>query len=303
MRAAAIAAFVFLAAATAAAPKPIDSSKVRPGQPLKPRPAPTVVKYVGAKQGRAWGQPVVLLVVAPRKGGRTASLVVPNQDPEAGKLNPNPLLVSLVKSLKPGDLIEIRTMKLRGQNILRSIGRYEPKPGEDDPKAFTFVKTAQPKIDGQQYLAVVLQKDRKFQTLLVPNRKDERGAPAPDEKLAEKVRKLVVGDVVEVEAARVGAQMQLKDLKPYKLPEKANFLKLITTRHAEQKHLAVRIRRHSGEADELLIPNRKNLTGKTVHDPELHAAARKLRAGQPVLFRIREELGQPWLAEIRPALW
>ncbi len=288
-----------------AAEKTVRPVPARPKQAERPDQLSTqleVVRYLGAKEGRAWGQPVMLVLVAPRQGSGSATLVVPNRDPEARKLDPQPVILDLVKSLKPGDLIQVLTAEIERQRVLRFLRPYEPKPGEDDPNAFTFLKAVEEKAGGRECLAVTLEKDGNSQSVPLPEEKNEQGQLAPASRLAEQVRKLTDGELVEATVELVGGKIVLKDIKPYKPLVKGRFVKLTDVRQDEQKHLAVEVKLGE-ESRLLLIPKSKEDKDAAAREAELTAAAKKLRPGQPVLFRERKDGQQHWLEDIRAALW
>lgn len=262
-----------------------------------------VVKYVGAKEGRAWSRPAMIVIVAPRDGRGTAELLVPNRNPEGRTLDPDPVVVNIVRDLKPGDLIEVRTGKLEGHNILRSIRPYKPKPGEDDPEAFTFVRVVEQKVGNQDVLGVELKKDAASQTVPVPNRTDDNGKPVPDPELAAKVRSFAKGDLVEVKVAREAGKIVLASIKAYKPPDRGKFVKSLEQKVEEEAFLAIEVAQDDQTTKTLLVPNHKDAKGQNVPDAELSAAVKKLRPGQTVLFRTRQDGQKTFLTEARAALF
>jgi hypothetical protein len=258
----------------------------------------TVVRYVGTKTGTAWARPCLLLVVAPRQGGGAADLVVPNRDPEARKFDPDPTVVEVVKKLKPGDLLQIRTSKLQGHQVLNFVQPYHPQPGEDDPYAFGFVQTIEGKISGQDSLGVSLSKGQKSQTVWLPNYKDKEGKWTPDEELAAAVKGFKKGDIVEVRLQSGGANPILKSISPYKPPEKAEFVKSLEQTVGEVTYLAAEVKK-DGDSLQLLVPARKNERGEMVRDAELVGKVRALKAGQVVEFKSRQQGGQRFLVDVR----
>lgn len=267
----------------------------------KPRPQPAppqVVKYVGAEKGTAWGRPVMKLHLAERYGRGVATVVVPNKDRRARKYDPSPAMVDVVKDLKRGDLVEIRTTKLRGVTMLTFIRRYHPKPGEDDPDAFTFVKHLTQKVSGRDHMAVALKRGNRAQTILVPNRKNDEGKWVPDEKIAAQVKTLEANQIVEITIEKTAGKVLLKSIRPYKPPVKGSFVKLIAKKKVgEQEYAAIVVKVGASER-EILIPNRKAGGDKMLPDQKLLAAVKKLKADQPVEYKTLAEDGQTWLARI-----
>ena len=268
------------------------------GKP-KPKPDDQVVRYVGAQKGTAWGRPVLKLLLAQRYGRGVATVVVPSKDPMARKYNPSQTVVDVVKDLKRGDLVEISTAKFRGFTMLRSIRRYHPKPGEDDPDAFIFVKHLTQKVSGRDYMAVALKKRTRVQTILVPNRKNDDGKWVPDEKIAAQVKKLEADQIVEITIEKTAGRLYLKSIRPYQPPVKGSFVKLIAKKKVGEQECAAIVVKVDGSEREILIPNRKARGDKVVPDRKLLAAVKKLKADQPVECKTVEEDGQTWLARVK----
>lgn len=275
-----------------------EASQAAGSDKPKPKPAPQIVKYVGARKGTAWGGPVMKLLLAERYGRGVATVVVPGKDSRARKYDPLPVMVKVVKDLKRGDLVEIKTLKFRGVTMLTAIRRYHPKPGEDDPDAFTFVKYLTQKVSGRNYLAVALKKGNRAQTILVPNRKNDEGKWVPDEKIAAQVKKLEADQIVEITIEKTAGKVFLKSIRPYEPPVQGSFVKLIAKKKVgEQEYAAIVVKVDASER-EILIPNRKAGADKMLPDRKLLVAVKKLKAGQPVEYKTLAEDGQTWLARI-----
>jgi hypothetical protein len=206
--------------------------------------------------------------------------------------------VDVVKGLKRDDLVEISTTKFRGVTMLRFIRRYQPKPGEDDPDAFTFVKHVTQKVSGRDYMAVALKKGNRSQTILVPNRKDDEGKWAPDKDIADQVKKVEADQIVEITVDRAAGKVFLKSIRPYEPPVRGSFVKLIAKKKIGEAEYAAIVVKVNADEREILIPNRKVGADKMLPDMRLLAAVKKLKADQPVEYKTLEEDGQTWLSRI-----
>ena len=183
--------------------------------------------------------------------------------------------------------------------MLRSIRRYHPKPGEDDPDSFTFVKHLTQKVSGRDHMAVALMKGNRAQTILVPNRKNDEGKWVPDEKVAEQVKKLEADQIVEITIEKTAGKIYLKSIRPYEPPVQGSFVKLIEKKKVGEKEYAAIVVKVDGSEREILIPNRKAGRDKMVPDRKLLAAVKKLKADQGVECKTLDEDGQTWLTRIR----
>jgi hypothetical protein len=249
-----------------------------------------VVRFIGTRQGVAWGKPVLMLLVAPRQGGLVFDLVVPNRDLSASKLDPDPSMAGLARSLKRGDLIQVATFRHQGRDLISSFDVYVPQPGEDEPNVYRLVKT----VPEPTRLGVVLQKDERTLTVYVPSRRLDEGKWVQDEKIAAAVKGLKQGDLVEVHLegsviTRIGR---------YQPPEKAEFVRTFTEEVNEVTYQAVELRRGQ-ESVTLLIPAGRNEGGGVVSDGQQVAKVRALKPGEVVQFTSRQQDGRSYLVDIK----
>jgi len=254
-----------------------------------------VAQYMGARRGTAWGRPTMRIFLK-FPTGKTANLAAVKESPMSTVYDPHPEIVKVVKELKKGDYVRISTAVFQGVGILRGIRKYLAKRGEDSADGFVFVESTEVKAGRRTYTSVVLSKYGVTQTVLVPKVKGEDGKMVDDAKIAEAVTALKKDSVVEATVMGKGRTALLEFIAPWKPPRKGEFVKLVPA-SGEQKQMAVEVK-VDGEAQTLLVPNLSGRSGKAYPDPKIVRAVRRLRAGDAVEFRTREEDGKTLLRRI-----
>jgi len=252
-----------------------------------PKDVSSIVRYVRAERGTAWGKPVLRVIVSPVKGGSTKALVAPKQDPKSNTFDPDPKVVSVVKVLKKGDLLNVTTGRFKGVILIRRISRFLVQPGEEEPNGFLFVRAEEEDIARETYLVVTLQKFGQETKVVVPNKKNEAGEMAPDEALAARLTAFKIGEVVEVEAQKKGRLRTLKSIRKYAPPVVCEFVKLVEETVDEVEHVGIEVK-IGGEPQTLFVPNVQR--GKrNFPDSRLRSAARRLKPGDWIEAKIRTE--------------
>jgi len=266
----------------------------------KAKPKDTVVRYLGAKRGVVRGRPVLVLIVGPRQGSGAADLVVCNKKPMGRKFDPPDHVVKLVKELKRGDLLDIRTGKWMGHNMVQKVARHKPAPGDDDPNCFTFVKIVDRKVGKRTEKGVALKKLGKGQVVMIPAKKGADGKLAPDAALLAKAEQFKEGDLVEAKIRKSREGVMLVDIKAYVPLETGVFVKLVIRKIDGADRLAAQIKVGS-RTRTLLVPQTTDAEGKPGPDPKMRAALKALQYDQPVRFKARKDGKYEVLLELAAA--
>ncbi|HUT61984.1 MAG TPA: hypothetical protein VNA25_29450 [Phycisphaerae bacterium] len=259
-----------------------------------------VVRFGGTREGRAWNRPVLMLVYGPVSAGRPAAAIIPNTNPRENRLNPSEVIMNVVKELKRGDLIEVTVAEFMGNSLLRSVRRYDLKPGENEPNVFVFEKMVQEKLGRQEYDGIVVSKYGSPQTVLIPIRKNKEGKPASDEQLLEAARQFKEGDSVELEVQAAGRTVMLKSIYRYEPPKRGTFVRIVQQKVNDEDCMGIEIQGEDGN-QVVLIPNNQIGRGKPFPDRQLAGQARSLRPGKAFLYKTRQDDKGTWLRQIRPA--
>jgi hypothetical protein len=264
-------------------------------------PQETAFKFVSVREGQAWSQPQAAVTVANLQSGALTSLFYPGKSSKAKESKPDPKVMDLLKSLKPGDVVNIKGSELDGHHVLTFIDAYKPKVGEDEPGVFVFKGRTSQKIGAQSYAAVNVSKYFQSATVLIPHAKDASGKMVPDAALSAEIAKLNVGDAVFVQAEVLGQNVVLRAIQPYQAPLKAEFVKYTQKKANDDNSFAlVDVKTDSG-AQTMRIPSVKVPSGSIVADAGLVSAASSLKAGQTVEYRARTDSVATWVVFLRPA--
>lgn len=265
-------------------------------EPAGAPPVTRVVKFAGTKGGMSGGRPTMLLSVTSKYGGSPMDFVIPNNDANARKADPIAAVTDALKGVQKGDLIKVRYAKnAAGRFVLEQVEKFKARPGEEDPEAYEFVALTDANVGGQAYRAVVLRKADKEQTSLVPNKKNDQGATAPDDAVLAQIGALSPGDLADAEVSPAGSPTYLKGIYPYRAPKPATFVKSGTVKDANRTLYTVELKADAQSAVVYLRPTGPN----NAPDPVLLAKVRSLQANSAVLYKAVEDGGKTWLIAIR----
>ena len=237
------------------------------------------------------GQPhLVLVATSPR--GQRVRLVVPNNDPKAG-FNPLPDQLQLIQSLKPNDLVEAAWNTADGINVLDSISRYAPKPGETSANGYVF-RSSQLKPDSDD-IEVRLDKLGESTTAILPGTKGKDGAVSHDALVTAVLAGLTDGDPIWADLGS-GASPRLIALLPWSEPQKGKITRLVMPDSAGHRNAVVEIATANAritagipsKSDEDMTPNARLL-----------AVAKAAGPGDTVLFRTQTDDATLWLRDLQ----
>jgi hypothetical protein len=254
-----------------------------------------VYRYVSMNEEGRWsGKPVLRLVFTPALGDKIIDMIVPNNNMMGHKYDPPQFVVDLVKGLKPGDLMKIKTFNSARENtiIINQIERYKSAPGEDEPGVFLF-QSANPD-------SVVLAKFLVTQNVPLATKKDADGKMVPDADLKKIIDGLKAGQAVDILVVTVDGKPTLNAIAPYAPPLRGKFIKLTETQVGVVKLPAVEIEGEKSAMLTLVIQSQAAAGGKLAPLPELLKQIKALKAGQPILFKTRKDDQATWLTQVRP---
>lgn len=255
-----------------------------------------IFKYNGTRPGSAGGKAVLMLQLAPRIAGAPLSVAIPNNDPDSAKADPNTAAMGVIKDLKAGDLVKIRYNKSKSPGVLEKIEKATARPGDNDPESAEFIKLCVQKNGDQEYQCVLIRKTGKELPILVPNKKSDDGKTAPDGDVLSQVQKFVECDYIDIETAQAGGNTFIKSIKPYEAPKSASFIKLNPPEKGANPPLnSVEIK----DGDKAMTVYIRPGPAGGASDPAMLAKVRGLKASQAILFKVTEESGKQYLADIR----
>jgi hypothetical protein len=144
-----------------------------------------------------------------KRFGHAQEAVIPNKAvPGGGKPAPDPVLMDRLKSLKPGDCVEVELQAgPRGTPALLDIDIYR------EPQLAEFVKLDTIKEGGKSFPAIVLNVDEMPQTLALPSAAAGSALTPAQSAVVSMVRKLKPGCYVQFTSRDVAGRPTLRDLR------------------------------------------------------------------------------------------
>ena len=256
-----------------------------------------VMIFQQAKVGKMSGSTAPFLTVqaTPVTGGKAMTLIIPNEGQSYREYSPNPAIVDLLKTLKPGDPIEVTHAKYKSNNMVRQLRAYKARPGETEPSAVVYESMEQKTVDGRSVVVVTVSKFGQQAQMLLADGKDDDGKMVPDPAMTQRLGILEAGKVILVEARKVGGKLTLVSFSSYIEPVAGEFVRLDVDKSTpEQAAVVVK-----ADGQEKAIPMPTIQRGeKRVPDPRLLAKAKALTVGQKVVCRLSDETGAVVLSDI-----
>ena len=236
-----------------------------------------IMKFIKAEKGSVHSRSCLQIYAQPVAGGAKLKLQVSNQDNNLKKYDPIPAHAEVVKGLKSGDLIRITHKEGTGMDIIHSISKFVPRPGEEKANHFVFGECVEEASKKKSQALIKVTKYEVEQTLLLPLKKGKDGKLAPDPKLLEAVKACTSGDVVETKTKKSKGKLTLVSITVYVPPVCGEFVKLETD-EADPAAASVVVKVDEAEQT-VALPVVK---GKA--DPKLLASIKRLKAGQTVEY-------------------
>lgn len=255
-----------------------------------------VAKFRGASRSMLNGRSY-LVVSVEGPGGRTARVAIPNKGGNRVQYEPDSHLADAVQDLKSGDLVEISVeMPREGRPaMLRSIKPYELKPGEDQPNGYVFAGTDEKQSGSSTQTIVELTKlGQKFK-VSVARTKSAAGDYEADPKIVSDLAQFKEGDSVFAEIS--GGT--LVTIEPYSDPQLGKLIKIDETDVDGHKVKTAHIDQ-DGKTIDAMAPGKLNGRVWSADTMILRELSR-LKPGEQVQFRTKDDGGKSWIRSIEPA--
>ena len=256
----------------------------------------TVAKFRGASRSMLNGR-TYLVVSVEGPGGQIARVAIPNKGGNRVQYDPDNHLSDAVQDLKSGDLVEISVEMphLGRPAMLRSIKPYELKPGEDQPNGYVFAGTDEKQSGSSTQTIVELTKlGQKFK-VSVARTKSAAGDYESDPKIVSDLAQFKEGDSVFAEIS--GGT--LVTIEPYTEPQLGKLIKIDETEVDGHKVKTAHIDQ-DGKTIDAMVPGKMN--GRTWSaDTMVLRELSRLKPGEQVQFRAKDDSGKSWIRSIEPA--
>lgn len=240
------------------------------------------------------------VVVSPGEGKDAVTLLVPLRKTEEGRWVRLEELAGRARRLRPGQHVEVLYAVEEGQKWIRKIGGAPPREGTDESEG------ERPRGE----LAELARTVRRLQERLAKLERQVAELREANAALRRKVGETARPDRDRGEAQerreREGGEGRDRDRREGDQPRVRDgtvtgaFVKLVERNIGEAEHVCLLLRVPDKDEPVLLvIPNRRR-EGRIVRDPELMAAARKLKPGEKVKVAWVAERGdeQLWVRRI-----
>ena len=222
------------------------------------------------------------VVVSPGEGKEAVTLLVPLRKAEDGRWVRLEELAGRAKRLRPGQHVEVLYTVEEGQKWIRKIGGAPPREGteasEGERPRGELAELARIVRRLQERLAKLERQVAELREVNAAPRRKLGEAARPDRERGEaQERREREGGEGRDRDRREGAQPRVRDGAVT-----GAFVKLVERNIGEAEHVCLLLRVPDKDEPVLLvIPNRRR-EGRIVRDPELTAAARKLKPGEKV---------------------
>lgn len=256
----------------------------------------TVAKFRSASRSMLNGR-TYLVVSVEGPGGQVARVAIPNKGGNRVQYDPDNHLADAVQDLKPGDLVEISVEmpRLGRPAMLRSIKPYELKPGEDQPNGYVFAGTDEQQSGSSTQTIVELTKLGQKIKVSVARTKSAAGAYEADPKIVSDLSQFKEGDSVFAEIS--GGT--LITIEPYTDPQFGKLIKIDETEVDGHKVKTAHIDQ-DGKTIDAMVPGKANGRAWSP-DTMITRQLSRLKPGEQVQFRTKDDSGKSWIRSIEPA--
>ena len=254
------------------------------------------VRYLGVEKGvsRAGQQSISILYVEPMKGGPRERVL----------LGTTQRMIDYFLKLAPGQPITVGLIRRNGKLYLASVSAYPPKPGEKERDTAYLKGIEVRKIKDKAVTVLIVTKFGQTTLVEVPKIRTKEG-PETSPTLLKAIKAIKPGSLVEVDAdapKRSSSRTKLpvlRSITPWAPWRVGAFAKLARKTIDKTRYVAVEIKT-AGIPLILLVPKILR-SGRGEDDRTMLKLLHKLKKGQAVEFKIRQEGLNQFLRKVRPS--
>jgi len=256
----------------------------------------TVAKFRGASRSMLNGRSYMVVSIE-GPGGQIARVAIPNKSGDRIQYDPDSHLLDSVQDLKSGDLVEVTVAMPRNGRpaMLHSIRPYELKPGEDQPNGYVFAGSDEQQSGSSTQTVVELRKLGQKIKVSVARTKSAAGAYESDPKIVADLSQFKEGDSVFAEIS--GGT--LVTIEPYTAPQLGKLIKIDETEVDGHKVKTAHIDQ-DGKTIDAMVPGKANGRAWSP-DTMITRQLSRLKPGEQVQFRTKDDGGKSWIRSIEPA--
>ncbi len=249
--------------------------------------------------------PQVKLTVAYVTDNRELVVMYPGFDPNSKPVKPKNDMMEQLKSLKPGNIINIRGILVGGNPMLTTLSLYQLKPGEEEPYAFIFRSVATTRTGTTETTTVEVSKLARVMKLQLPPVKNKLGKIVPDPNLLTDVSQFRNGDMVLLDGKQVAGVLYVTEMHPYVPLQKGQLIKVFKKgerkESAEDKDFAFAEVQTAAGTEVIRLAADKNAAGQWVVDQDLVNSLSAMKPNEQIEFRLLTNRDGRWLTFARPA--
>jgi len=253
------------------------------------------VRYLGVEKGVSHGgrQAISILYVEPMKGGRREQVL----------LGTTQRMIDYFLKLAPGQPITVGLIRRGGKLYLTSVSAMPPKPGEKDRDTAYLKGVEVRKIKDKPITVLIVTKFDRTTLVEVPKVRTKDGQETSPALLAA-IKAIKPGTLVEVQADAPSRYSRTKmpvlvSITPWAPWRKGTFAKLGRKTIDKAKYVTVEIK-SAGIPLVLLVPKVMR-HGRESDDRTMLRLLYKLKKGQAVEFKIRQQGLNQFLRKVRPS--
>lgn len=253
------------------------------------------VRYIGVRTGVGQSGDRAILYIQPMKGGPRTEVIMRS----TGRMK------DYFLKLAPGQPITVGLNKIDGKLYLASVSALPPEPGEAESDTAYIKGIEVRKINSKPTTVLVLTKFDQTSLVEVPRIRTKEGMVASPA-LLKTIKALKIGTLVEVEVDKPKYSSRrrkklpvLKSITAWAPWRAGEYSKLGRKKIGKLTYVSVEIK-SSGIPLVLLVP-KIGPSGRTSNDRTMLKLIYKLKRGQAVEFKIRQEGLSQFIRKIRPS--
>jgi len=278
-------------------------------EPVKPVDGEAEGVFVKWSEGKDGGKDALMLTISDAEGKETATLICPNTDKVKGdKMNPDPDIVTVAKTLKIGDEVTVDYTFFKGRTTVRSVTQ---KKAGSAVEPFTFVGVAEVRRGKDKFLGVTARRSDLRWTFLIPNKEvstatmtgpdgkplGEGTMSAPAPRIVQALGTLRTGDLIDLQYSPDDFRFVLDGLSVSRISGTGKFERLSARLIGSKRHDMALIR-VGDRSLPLVVPLDPADASAAEKAGGLSARLKALRPWQAVDVTYHREDGISWLDEM-----
>jgi hypothetical protein len=226
-------------------------------------------------------------------------IVIPNTEPDATSISPDPSVKKLAETLKIGDAVKFN-FEIIGERIygtkISLLKRLSTKNG---PAPFVYISKKHVSTGTPKSMTVTVNAGVIPCTFRVPEEIDDKGRSRPSTKVTDALKTFCRGDLLDLEYKVVNYEFVLTGVKAARRSSQGKIVKVVSGKLKGYQHMGAKIetakRTMTYTDPEPVIELKLKNVKTTTPDPPVQTALKTLKAGDYVIYHYRRQRGVYWL--------